>query len=188
MKVYIVRHGEVATNAPKIFNTETEDLNEKGIEQAKELREQLENLWTMQGLNDEYIELIDKSAFIVAENQVKDVKIEAEDGAEGAEGEDETEMGVDAVGEAENAGNQEAEEDKKEKKEEEKKDRSQTCLHHKSSKQHLYVCIIGQLSCIQHLYLSVNSTSDVFIPTWTYGYRHQASKHWPEALISLFLM
>ncbi len=44
MKVYIVRHGEVATNAPKIFNTETEDLNEKGIEQAKELREKIQDI------------------------------------------------------------------------------------------------------------------------------------------------
>ena len=44
MKVYIVRHGEVATNALKIFNTETEDLNEKGIEQAKELREKIQDI------------------------------------------------------------------------------------------------------------------------------------------------
>ena len=74
------------------------------------------------------------------------------------------------------------------KKEEGKKDRSQMCLHHKSSKQHLYVCIIGQLSCIQHLYISVNSSSDAFIPTCTEGYRHQVPKHCPEALFLLFLM
>lgn len=44
MKVFIVRHGEVATNALKIFNTETEDLNEKGIEQAQELREKIKDM------------------------------------------------------------------------------------------------------------------------------------------------
>jgi len=44
VKVYIVRHGEVASNVKKIFNTEEEDLDEKGIEQAEELRDKIQNL------------------------------------------------------------------------------------------------------------------------------------------------
>ena len=44
MKVYIVRHGEVPHNALKQFNTIDEDLNDVGIKQAKELREQIKNI------------------------------------------------------------------------------------------------------------------------------------------------
>lgn len=43
MKVYIVRHGEVATNVAKVFNTEEEDLNENGIRQAEELRDKIKD-------------------------------------------------------------------------------------------------------------------------------------------------
>lgn len=38
MKIYIVRHGEVSHNARKVYSNENEDLNEKGIIQAKELK------------------------------------------------------------------------------------------------------------------------------------------------------
>lgn len=41
MKIYIVRHGEVAHNALKQYNNEDEDLNEKGVIQAKELRNKI---------------------------------------------------------------------------------------------------------------------------------------------------
>ena len=37
MKIYLVRHGEVNHNLYKLYNREDEDLNETGIEQAKEL-------------------------------------------------------------------------------------------------------------------------------------------------------
>lgn len=39
MKVYIVRHEEVPHNALKQYNTADEDLTEKGLEQAEQLRD-----------------------------------------------------------------------------------------------------------------------------------------------------
>ena len=44
MKVYIVRHGEVPHNALKQYNNQDEDLTEKGIKQAKELREKIKTI------------------------------------------------------------------------------------------------------------------------------------------------
>ena len=44
MKIYIVRHGEVLHNALKQYNNENEDLNEKGIRQANELKEKIKNI------------------------------------------------------------------------------------------------------------------------------------------------
>lgn len=41
MKIYLVRHGEVSHNALKQYNNENEDLTEKGIKQAEELREKM---------------------------------------------------------------------------------------------------------------------------------------------------
>ncbi|MDE6292341.1 MAG: histidine phosphatase family protein, partial [Bacilli bacterium] len=41
MKVYIVRHGEVSSNAEGIYNLVDDRLNEKGIEQANILREKI---------------------------------------------------------------------------------------------------------------------------------------------------
>ncbi len=41
MKLYLVRHGEVLHNVLKQYNTADEDLTEKGVEQAKKLREVL---------------------------------------------------------------------------------------------------------------------------------------------------
>lgn len=41
MKIYIVRHGEVPHNALKQYNNQNEDLTEKGIKQAEELREKI---------------------------------------------------------------------------------------------------------------------------------------------------
>lgn len=44
MKIYIVRHGQVKSNALNVYNSEDEDLNDKGIEQANELKEKIKNL------------------------------------------------------------------------------------------------------------------------------------------------
>lgn len=44
MKIYIVRHGEVPHNALKQYNDEDEDLTEKGIMQAKEVRDKIKNM------------------------------------------------------------------------------------------------------------------------------------------------
>ena len=44
MKVYIVRHGEVPHNANKVYSNENEDLNIKGISQAKELKTKIQNI------------------------------------------------------------------------------------------------------------------------------------------------
>lgn len=41
MKVYIIRHGEVSSNAKGIYNLVDDKLNEKGIEQANILREKI---------------------------------------------------------------------------------------------------------------------------------------------------
>ena len=41
MKVYIVRHGQVLHNAKKVYSNENEDLNEVGLQQAKELRSKI---------------------------------------------------------------------------------------------------------------------------------------------------
>ena len=44
MKVYLARHGQCNSNLNKIYNYKNEDLNETGIEQAKQLREKLTNI------------------------------------------------------------------------------------------------------------------------------------------------
>lgn len=44
MKVYIVRHGEVLHNALKQYNNQNEDLTEKGIKQAEELRKKIKTI------------------------------------------------------------------------------------------------------------------------------------------------
>ena len=44
MKVYIIRHGEVPHNALKQYNNEDEDLTEKGIKQAEELKLKIKNI------------------------------------------------------------------------------------------------------------------------------------------------
>lgn len=44
MKVYIVRHGEVPHNALKQYNTADEDLTDKGIIQALELRDKIKDM------------------------------------------------------------------------------------------------------------------------------------------------
>lgn len=41
MKVYIVRHGEVHHNVLKLYNNSNEDLIDKGIMQALELRNKI---------------------------------------------------------------------------------------------------------------------------------------------------
>lgn len=41
MKVYIVRHGEVSSNVEKVYNRVDDNLNENGINQAKNLREKM---------------------------------------------------------------------------------------------------------------------------------------------------
>lgn len=44
MKIYLVRHGEVDHNLYGLYNREDEDLNEKGIKQAEELKESIKNI------------------------------------------------------------------------------------------------------------------------------------------------
>lgn len=44
MKIYLVRHGQCDSNVKQIYNYVNEDLNEKGIEQAKELSKQINNI------------------------------------------------------------------------------------------------------------------------------------------------
>lgn len=44
MKVYIVRHGQTNSNLAGVYNLIEEDLNERGIEQAKVLGEKIKNL------------------------------------------------------------------------------------------------------------------------------------------------
>lgn len=44
MKLYIVRHGQVNHNLYKKYNREDEDLNQEGVEQAKNLRSEIEKI------------------------------------------------------------------------------------------------------------------------------------------------
>lgn len=44
MKVYIVRHGQTDTNIERKYNFRNEDINEKGIQQAEELREKIKDI------------------------------------------------------------------------------------------------------------------------------------------------
>lgn len=44
MKVYIVRHGEVPSNILERYNIKDEDLTDKGISQAEELREKIRDI------------------------------------------------------------------------------------------------------------------------------------------------
>jgi len=44
MKIYLVRHGEVLHNAMNKYNNEDEDLNEKGIIQAKDIRANIKSI------------------------------------------------------------------------------------------------------------------------------------------------
>ena len=44
MKIFLVRHGQCDSNVKQIYNYVNEDLNEKGIEQAKELSKQISDV------------------------------------------------------------------------------------------------------------------------------------------------
>lgn len=44
MKIYLVRHGQCDLNLNNIYNYIDEDLNETGIEQAKNLNEKIKNI------------------------------------------------------------------------------------------------------------------------------------------------
>lgn len=44
MKVYLVRHGQTNTNIQRKYNFRNEDINEKGIQQAEELREKIKDM------------------------------------------------------------------------------------------------------------------------------------------------
>ena len=41
MKIYLVRHGQCNSNLNKIYNYVNEDLNDTGVEQAKELSKKI---------------------------------------------------------------------------------------------------------------------------------------------------
>ncbi len=44
MKIYLIRHGECNSNVKYIYNYKDEDINEKGIEQAKELSKKIKDI------------------------------------------------------------------------------------------------------------------------------------------------
>lgn len=44
MKVYLVRHGQTDTNIERKYNFIKEDINENGVQQAKELREKIKDM------------------------------------------------------------------------------------------------------------------------------------------------
>ena len=44
MKVYLVRHGQTDTNISNLYNFVNEDINETGIQQAKELRDKIKDM------------------------------------------------------------------------------------------------------------------------------------------------
>ena len=44
MNVYIVRHGQTDSNLAGVYNYLNEDINENGIEQAKNLSEKIKDL------------------------------------------------------------------------------------------------------------------------------------------------
>ena len=44
MKLYVVRHGEVNHNLLKIYSNQDEDLNDNGVNQAEELKNEIFNL------------------------------------------------------------------------------------------------------------------------------------------------
>ena len=44
MKIYLVRHGQCDSNVRQIYNYINEDLNKKGIKQAKELSKQINDI------------------------------------------------------------------------------------------------------------------------------------------------
>lgn len=44
MKIYLVRHGQCDSNVKKIYNYKNEDLNEKGVDQANDLRRNISNI------------------------------------------------------------------------------------------------------------------------------------------------
>ena len=44
MKIYLVRHGQCNSNLKRIYNSTDEDLNENGIEQAKELARRINKM------------------------------------------------------------------------------------------------------------------------------------------------
>lgn len=44
MKIYLVRHGQCNSNLNKVYNSDDEDLNEVGVEEAKNLSEKLKDV------------------------------------------------------------------------------------------------------------------------------------------------
>ena len=44
MKVYLVRHGQTDTNISNLYNFRGEDINQKGIQQAEELKEKIKKM------------------------------------------------------------------------------------------------------------------------------------------------
>ncbi len=97
---------------------ETKDLNyytqfyATYAETAKNLREQLEQQWQIHGLNEEFIESVNKSAGLIAENKTADVKEEETEGTEGTNETEDTNTPVDAVTGATEAENEDKDEEK----------------------------------------------------------------------------
>ena len=44
MKVFLVRHGQTDTNINNLYNFRGEDINQKGIQQAEDLREKIKDM------------------------------------------------------------------------------------------------------------------------------------------------
>lgn len=84
-------------------------------ETAKNLREQLEQQWQIHGLNEEFIESVNKSAGLIAENKVADVKTEDEaDGTEGVNETEDTDTPLNAVTGAAETGEEDKKDEEKE--------------------------------------------------------------------------
>ncbi len=85
-------------------------------ETAKGLRDQLNQQWKIHGLNEDYINLINKSAALTAENKVEDVETEDEtNSADETNKTEETNTPVDATTGAEGADDEEKEKEEEEK-------------------------------------------------------------------------
>ncbi len=78
MKIYLVRHGEVPHNALKQYNIKDEDLTERGIKQAEELREKIKNIEVDLIISSPLIrakrtaEIINKNSKIILDDRIQE--------------------------------------------------------------------------------------------------------------------
>lgn len=89
MKIFLVRHGEVFPNVSNEFSTQDDDLTEKGIRQAEELRKKLKNIHFdkvisspyLRATHTEYI-LTDYDNEIITDNRLRERSLGNLDGQE----------------------------------------------------------------------------------------------------------